>query len=136
MPPYAILRAADAPDYTGDAPGAFIGYGRPMGAEQVALNLRVLAPHTTHVPPGADPARGHSHQTIEEIYFVVDGELKVKLDDEVLTLGPHDAVLIAPQTVRSVRNDSASEASFLLCSIRVEDIRAESEAHEDFWPAD
>jgi hypothetical protein len=45
MSDYAIVRAAEAPDYTGDAPGAFLGYGRPLGAEQIAFNVRVLAPH-------------------------------------------------------------------------------------------
>ena len=55
MGDYTILRAAEAPDYTGDAPGAFLGYGRPMGAEQLAFNVRVLAPHTANVPPGGDP---------------------------------------------------------------------------------
>ena len=66
-----------APDFTGDAPGAFLGYGRALGAEQVSVNIRVLAPHTAHVPPGGDPTRGHSHRTIEEIYLVLDGELTV-----------------------------------------------------------
>ena len=44
-----ILRAADAPDVTCDAPGAFIGYGRALGAGQIALNIRVLEPRTAHV---------------------------------------------------------------------------------------
>jgi mannose-6-phosphate isomerase-like protein (cupin superfamily) len=136
VPSYTILRAAEAPDYTGDAPGAFIGYGRPMGAEQIALNLRILAPHTSHAPPGTDPAAGHSHQRIEEVYFVVDGELTIKLDDDVIELGARDAVLIAAETVRSVRNDSDHEASFVLCSVRVEDPRAESKWHDGFWPSD
>jgi mannose-6-phosphate isomerase-like protein (cupin superfamily) len=131
---YTILRAADPPDYTGDAPGAFLGYGRPMGAEQIALNVRVLAPHTTHAPPGADPTMGHSHRTIEEIYFVLDGELTMKLDDDVVQLGPRDAVLIPAATTRAVRNDTDEEAAFALFSVKVEDIRAESVPHEAFWP--
>jgi mannose-6-phosphate isomerase-like protein (cupin superfamily) len=135
MSDYTVLRAADAPDYTGDAPGAFIGYGRPMGAEQIAFNVRVLAPHAAHVPPGGDPTRGHSHRTIEEIYFVLAGELNVKLGDEVITLGPRDAVLVPSATPRAVRNDSDEEAAFAMCSVRVEDIRAESVPHEGFWPA-
>jgi uncharacterized cupin superfamily protein len=132
---YALVRAADAPDYTGDAPGAFVGYGRSLGAGQLALNLRVLAPHSAHVPPGGDPARGHSHRTIEEIYFVVSGEITVKLGDEVATLGPRDAVLIPPATPRAVRNEGDEEAAFLMFSVRVEDHRAESQPHERFWPA-
>jgi mannose-6-phosphate isomerase-like protein (cupin superfamily) len=131
---YTILRAAEAPDYTGDAPGAFIGYGRPLGARQVALNIRVLAPHTAHVPPGGDPGRGHSHRTIEEIYLVLEGELAVKLGDDVTTLGPRDAVRIPPETPRAVRNDSDAEAAFVMVSVRVEDQTTESHGHDDFWP--
>jgi uncharacterized RmlC-like cupin family protein len=134
MADYAILRAAEAPDFTGEAPGAFLGYGRPLGSQQLAFNVRVLAPRTAHVPPGGDSTRGHSHRTIEEIYFVLSGEITVKLGDDVLTLGPRDAVLIPPATPRAVRNDSDAEAAFALLSARVEDFRSESQAHEEFWP--
>jgi uncharacterized cupin superfamily protein len=131
---HTILRRADAPDYTGDAPGAFLGYGRPLGAEQLAVNVRVLAPRTAHVAPGGDPAWGHSHRTIEEIYFVLAGELTIKLDDEIETLRQYDAVLIPASTVRAVRNESGEEAAFAMISVRVDDNRAESLPHEGFWP--
>jgi len=130
---YTVLRAADAPDYTGEHPGAFLGYARPMASEQLAVNVRVLEPGMTHVPPGGDPTRGHSHRTIEEIYFVLDGELTIKLGDDVLKLGPRDAVLIPAGTPRSTRNDSDSEVAFLMISTRVDDIRAETVGHEEFW---
>ena len=133
MSDYTVLRAADAPDYTGEHPGAFLGYARPMASEQLAVNVRVLEPGMTHVPPGGDPTRGHSHRTIEEIYFVLDGELTIKLGDDVLTLGPRDAVLIPAGTPRSTRNDSDSEAAFLMISTKVDDIRAETVGHEEFW---
>ena len=133
MSAYTVLRAADAPDYTGDAPGAFRGYARPMGSEQLGVNLRVLEPGMAHVPPGEDPTRGHSHRSIEEIYFVVEGELTVKLGDDVLTLGPRDAVRIPAQTPRAARNDSDADSAFLMMSVRVEDPRAESVRHDAFW---
>ena len=85
---YTVLRAADAPDYTGEHPGAFLGYARPMESEQLAVNVRVLEPGMAHMPPGGDPTRGHSHRTIEEIYFVLDGELTIKLGDDVLDARP------------------------------------------------
>jgi uncharacterized cupin superfamily protein len=130
---YTVLRAADAPDYTGEAPGAFLGYARPMGSEQLGVNVRVLAPGMAHVPPGGDPARGHSHRSIEEIYFVLAGELTIKLGDEVTTLGPRDAVLIPADTPRASRNDSGAEVAFLMISTKVEDPRAESIGHDGFW---
>ena len=134
MSEYTLMRASDAPDYTGDAPGAFLGYGRPMGAEQIAFNVRVLPPGTANVPPGVDPTRGHSHGTIEEIYFVLDGEITVKLGDEVEKLGPRDAVLIPPGTPRLARNDSDREATLAMVSVRVQDPRSESHWYDDFWP--
>jgi uncharacterized cupin superfamily protein len=137
MSGYKVLRASEAPDFTNGAPdGAFLGYGRPLGAEQIAFNLRVLSPGAVHVPPGTAPSSGHSHRTIEEIYFVIDGELTMKLGDDVRTLRARDAVLVPADTPRAIRNDSEQEATMAMCSVRVEDPRAESRWHEGFWPAD
>jgi mannose-6-phosphate isomerase-like protein (cupin superfamily) len=94
----------------------------------------VLAPGASNVPPGKDPAWGHSHNTIEEIYFVIDGELEVKVGDDVHTLGPRDAVLIARGTPRAVRNVSGAEAAFAMVSAVMEDPMGDSHAHEGFWP--
>src|SRR4051812_16390960 len=120
------MRASDAPDYTGGDVSPFLGYGRPLGSEQIALNVRVLAPGASHVPPGDDPSGGHSHNTIEEIYFVIAGEVQVKLGDDVLSLGPRDAVLIPPGTPRGARNVSGAEAAFVMVSVKVADQSTES----------
>jgi mannose-6-phosphate isomerase-like protein (cupin superfamily) len=71
---------------------------------------------------------------IEEIYFVLEGEVTVKLGDDVVTLGPRDAVLIPPSTPRAARNETDRPAALMMISTRVEDIRSESVAHEGFWP--
>jgi mannose-6-phosphate isomerase-like protein (cupin superfamily) len=105
-----------------------------MGSEQIALNVRVLAPHASHAPPGSDPAWGHSHVTIEEIYFVLQGEITVKLGDEVISLAPRDAVLIPPGTPRAVRNETEAEVAFAMISVKVADQSGESHGHEGFWP--
>ena len=134
MSDYTVLRAADAPEYTGGSPNPFFGYGRPMGAEQLAFNVRVLAPGASHVAPGEDPTRGHSHNTIEEIYFVIDGEIQVKVGEDVVTLAKRDAILIGRGTPRAARNASDDEAAFAMVSIKVADQSTESVAHEGFWP--
>ena len=77
---------------------------------------------------------GHSHNTIEEIYFVIDGEITLKLGEDVHTLGPRDAVLIQPATPRAVRNLTDAEAAFAMVSIKVADPMAESNPLEDVWP--
>jgi mannose-6-phosphate isomerase-like protein (cupin superfamily) len=135
MSRYKIVRAADVPDYTGGSPSPFLGYGRSLEAEQLGFNMRVLAPHTAHVPPDKDPSWGHSHSEIEEIYLVTEGQVAIKIDDEVQTLGPRDAVCLAPGAVRAVRNDGDEPAAVAMFSVKVDDPHAESQAHEGFWPA-
>jgi mannose-6-phosphate isomerase-like protein (cupin superfamily) len=98
------------------------------------VNLRVLAPHESHRPPGGDPAWGHSHRTIEEIYLVLEGEVQIKLGDVVETLGRYDAVRIPPETPRAVRNPTDRDAVFAMISRRLADMREESVHHEGFWP--
>ena len=134
MSDYTLLRGADAPDYTGDAPGAFLGYAKPMGAGEIAFNLRILEPGTVHMPPDGDPTAGHAHATIEEIYFVLEGEVSVKLGDDVVTLERWDAVLIPPGTARSLRNDSRERAALAMVSVKVTDHATESLPVESFWP--
>ena len=132
--PYSIMRAGDAPDFTQGKASPFLGYGRPMGSEQLALNFRVLAPGAAHVPPGGEPGNGHSHTNIEEIYLVLDGELTMKVGDDVLTLGPRDAILMAPGTPRASRNETDAETTFAMISVKVADQSTETHTHENFWP--
>jgi mannose-6-phosphate isomerase-like protein (cupin superfamily) len=131
---YKILRASEAPDYTQGDPSPFLGYARPMGAEQIAFNVRVLAPGTTHMPPGGDPSAGHSHATIEEIYFVLEGEISVKAGDDVVALQPRDAILIGRGTPRAARNEGETEAALAMISVKMEDPVGDSHGYEGFWP--
>ena len=43
----------------------------------------------------------HKHKEMEEIYVVISGSGRVKLDDEVKDVGPFDAVRIAPAVTRA-----------------------------------
>jgi mannose-6-phosphate isomerase-like protein (cupin superfamily) len=45
---------------------------------------------------------GHTHNVQEEIYIVVAGSARLKLDDEILELKPWDAVRIANETMRDL----------------------------------
>ena len=44
---------------------------------------------------------GHKHDKAEEVYVVIAGSGRVKLDDEIVDLGKHDAVRVAPGVMRS-----------------------------------
>jgi mannose-6-phosphate isomerase-like protein (cupin superfamily) len=45
---------------------------------------------------------GHSHREQEEIYVVVNGGGRIKLNDDIVDLRQWDAVRVAPATVRAI----------------------------------
>ena len=50
--------------------------------------------------PGRRSNRGHSHREQEEVYVVLSGSGRVKLDDELVGVRPWDVVRVAPGTFR------------------------------------
>lgn len=51
--------------------------------------------------PGKRQPFGHRHDEAEEVYFVVSGSGRVKLDDDVLELARYEAVRVGPGVMRS-----------------------------------
>jgi uncharacterized cupin superfamily protein len=93
-----------------------------LGAEQTGLNFLT-------VKPGQREAFAHRHKTAEEIYLVLGGSGRVKLDDELVDLGPFDAVRVSPGTVRSFEaGDDGLEV--LIFGPHVE---SDGELVQDFW---
>jgi mannose-6-phosphate isomerase-like protein (cupin superfamily) len=54
------------------------------------------------VKPNQRQAFAHRHDEAEEIYVVVAGGGRIKLDDEILDIGPMDAIRIAPGVARAL----------------------------------
>jgi mannose-6-phosphate isomerase-like protein (cupin superfamily) len=52
------------------------------------------------VKPGKRQGFGHKHDDAEEIYIVIGGSGRVKLDDEIVELERLDAVRVAPAVTR------------------------------------
>jgi quercetin dioxygenase-like cupin family protein len=44
---------------------------------------------------------GHRHDKAEEVYVVLAGSGRIKLDDEIRNLAPLDAIRVAPNVIRS-----------------------------------
>lgn len=44
---------------------------------------------------------GHHHEQAEEVYVVLAGSGRVKLDDEILEIGTLDAIRVSPETMRA-----------------------------------
>jgi uncharacterized cupin superfamily protein len=56
--------------------------------------------HRVH--PGRRQAFGHRHSEAEEVYVVLSGNGRIKLDDDVVNVGPMDAIRISPETARAI----------------------------------
>jgi mannose-6-phosphate isomerase-like protein (cupin superfamily) len=54
------------------------------------------------VHPGKRLAFAHRHREAEEIYVVLSGSGRIKLDEDVVEIGPMDAIRIAPDTTRAL----------------------------------
>jgi quercetin dioxygenase-like cupin family protein len=52
--------------------------------------------------PGKRMPFGHKHDEAEEIYIVIAGSGRIKLDDEIIEVVELDAIRIAPQVARGV----------------------------------
>jgi quercetin dioxygenase-like cupin family protein len=68
-----------------------------------ALGLEKSAVSYQSVPPGYRFPYGHTHMTQEEVYVVLRGSGRMKLDDEIVELREWDAVHVPPGTWRGTR---------------------------------
>lgn len=66
-----------------------------LGAEQTGLAH-------IKVKPGKRMPFGHKHDEAEEIYVVLAGSGRIKLDDEIIDVVELDAIRIAPEVGRSI----------------------------------
>jgi mannose-6-phosphate isomerase-like protein (cupin superfamily) len=70
----------------------------------------------------------HKHGEMEEIYVVISGSGRVKLDDELEEVGPLDAIRIAPSVIRAFEA-ADDDLVLLVFSPRAE---GDSEVVQDF----
>jgi quercetin dioxygenase-like cupin family protein len=65
-----------------------------LGAESTGLSYQVLK-------PGKRQAFGHRHDEAEEVYVVLSGSGRVRLDDQVVDVARLDAIRVEPRVTRA-----------------------------------
>ena len=63
--------------------------------------------------PGQASTR-HRHRRTAELYVVLEGTGRLRVDGELLTLDPLSAVLVDPESVRQPFNDTAADQLWLV----------------------
>jgi mannose-6-phosphate isomerase-like protein (cupin superfamily) len=56
----------------------------------------------------------HRHPKMEEFYFVVEGVGRIRIGDKTLTVPKHGGVLVGPEHLRQIFNDTETEALWLI----------------------
>jgi len=78
------------------------------------LEAATLAARFWRLTPGQASTR-HRHTTQTELYVVLEGTGRMRVgDDEPLTLAPLSTVLVEPDEVRQVFNDTDADALWLV----------------------
>lgn len=104
---YRVLTAADA----------FWRPSNQMGVDNTDLGGQLdsaqLGARLWRLRPGQASTR-HRHLEQEELYVLLEGRGRMRVDGELLTLAPLDAVLVEPDSLRQLFNDTEAEQLWLV----------------------
>lgn len=77
------------------------------------LEAREIGARLWRLRPGQASTR-HRHRVTEELYVVLEGTGRLRVDDEVLTLDPLSAALVEPEAIRQPFNDTDADQLWLV----------------------
>lgn len=130
MSDYTIIDPLQAGDvYAGtDVPGSFRPLAEACGAEQLALTLIQIPPHSDF-----EQGTGHFHEEIEEVYILTSGTLTMRFGDDVERVTAPAVVRVAPRTKRSHRNEGDEPVDMYAISRALG--HGDATKIDDFWEA-
>jgi uncharacterized cupin superfamily protein len=94
------------------------------------LGASALGARMWRLEPGKASTK-HRHFEQEELYVLLEGTGRVRVDEEVLTLAPLDALLVEPETVRQLFNDTDADQLWLIVGAPAEGITSTLEMSEE-----
>lgn len=104
---YRVLPAGDAFWRPSNQMGVLnTDLARQLESAQIAARMWRLT-------PGQASTR-HRHAQQVELYVVLEGTGRVRVEDDLLTLEPLSALLVEPRAVRQVFNDTDADALWLV----------------------
>ena len=80
--------------------------GRQLGAETLGARFWRLRP--------GQASTKHRHYVTVELYVVLEGTGRIRVDDDLLELPRMSSLLVQPDSVRQVFNDTEEEALWLV----------------------
>ena len=99
-----------------------------------ALELEKSGLSYQRVPPDYRFPYGHTHKTQEEVYVVLRGSGRMKLDDEIVELKEWDAVRVPPGTWRGYEAGPKGLEILVIGAPNLgEDRREDVDGQRDWW---
>lgn len=99
------------------ADDAFWRPSNQMGVMNTDLAKQLQAPtlgaRLWRLAPGQASTR-HRHRGEHELYVLLEGTGRIRVDDDLLTLRPLDTLLVEPASLRQVFNDTDADALWLV----------------------
>jgi quercetin dioxygenase-like cupin family protein len=127
MSGYTIVNLREVEDQApnfGLAPDLEARFARvALDAELVGVTYQRLAPNF-RVP------WGHTHKTQEEVFIVLEGSLRVKLENTVEELAPLDAIRVSKETMRGFE---AGPEGVVMIAIGCPGGPGDAETTADWW---
>ena len=78
-----------------------------------SLGAETLGARLWRLEPGQASTR-HRHRSQEELYLLLEGRGRIRIESELVELAPQDALLVEPETVRQIFNDTEADALWLV----------------------
>lgn len=94
------------------------------------LEASTLGARMWRLEPGKASTK-HRHFEQEELYVLLEGSGRVRVDEEVLKLAPLDALLVEPNSVRQLFNDTDADQLWLIVGAPAEAITSTLEMSEE-----
>jgi uncharacterized cupin superfamily protein len=94
------------------------------------LEASALGARMWRLEPGKASTK-HRHFAQEELYVLLEGTGRVRIDDEVLTLRPFDSLLVEADTVRQLFNDTDADQLWLVVGAPPENITSTLDMSEE-----
>ena len=98
-----------------------------------ALELGQSGLSYQRIPPDYRFPYGHTHTKQEEVYVVVRGSGRMKLDDEIVELEEWDAVRVPPKTWRGYEAGPEGLEILIIGAPNLEDPREDVDGQRDWW---
>jgi mannose-6-phosphate isomerase-like protein (cupin superfamily) len=126
---YTVKNLRDVRDA---APDAGVDATQVMRFAQGDLDAVQTGVSLMAVKPGRRQVIAHRHDEAEEVYVILSGSGRIKLDDDIVEVGPMDAIRVAPTVTRAL--EGGPEGIEYLAVGRHHDGDGAVQPIEEFWP--